>query len=57
MMNRQPLEQCARTDINACNPRDLVDLKDVTIDESLPVPERIGQFLDQVHNPYLFAVC
>ena len=56
MMNRQNLKQCAHADINTCNPRDLVDLQNVTIDTTLPVSQRISQFLDQVHNPYLFKV-
>lgn len=56
MMSRQDLNQCAQADINACDPKDLVDLKDVTIDASLPVPERIDRFLAQVRNPYLFKV-
>ena len=56
MMNRQSLKQCAHADINTCNPGDLVDLQDVTIDTTLPVSRRISQFLHQVHNPYLFKV-
>lgn len=56
MMNRQMLAQCARADINTCDPGDLVDLQNVTIDTTLPVPQRISQFLHQVHNPYLFRV-
>ena len=34
----------------------LVDLNSVTIDESLPVPERVASFLEQIKNPYLFKV-
>lgn len=56
MMSRQLLAECALADINACNPQDLVDLKDVTIHANLPVPDRISLFVDQVRNPYLFKV-
>lgn len=56
MMNRQMLAQCAHADINTCNPKELVDLQNVTIDTTLPVSQRINQFLNQVHNPYLFKV-
>ena len=56
MMNQQTLAQCAQTDINTCDPKDLVDLRNVTIDTALPVSMRINQFLDQVHNPYRFKV-
>lgn len=34
----------------------LVDIRDVKIDTSLPVPERIKSYLDQVKNPYYFRV-
>ncbi len=56
MMSKTDLERCARADLHTCCPRDLVDLKDVTIDTSLPVAQRIDRFLDQVRNPYLFQV-
>lgn len=56
MMNLQMLAQCAHADITTCDPRDLVDLRNVTIDTTQPVPQRLSQLLDQVHNPYLFKV-
>lgn len=34
----------------------LVDIRDVKIDPSLPVPERIKSYIDQVKNPYYFRV-
>lgn len=34
----------------------LVDIRDVKVDTSLPVPERIKSYLDQVKNPYYFRV-
>lgn len=34
----------------------LVDICDVKIDTSLPVPERIKSYIDQIKNPYYFRV-
>ena len=34
----------------------LTDLRDVQIDITKPIPERVESFLDQVGNPYLFKV-
>ena len=43
-------------DLMTCDPGKLVDLKDVHIDTSLPVRERMRGFVQQVGNPYLFKV-
>lgn len=32
----------------------LVDIRDVTVDPSLPKEERIAEFLRQIRNPYHF---
>ena len=45
-----------RSDLMACDPERLADLKDIRIDTSLPVRERMVGFLEQVGNPYLFKV-
>ena len=50
------LDQCRSADLMTCNPDKLVDLCDVHIDTSLPLPERMNDFLRQVRNPYLFKV-
>ena len=34
----------------------LVDIRDVKIDTSLPIPERIKSYIEQVQNPYYFRV-
>ena len=34
----------------------VVDINSVTIDESLPVPERVASFLEQIKNPYCFRI-
>ena len=32
----------------------LVDIRDVSVDQSLPKEERIAEFLRQINNPYCF---
>ena len=32
----------------------LVDIRDVSVDQSLPKEERIAEFLRQIKNPYCF---
>ena len=43
-----------QTDLLTCKTDELVDLKDVRIDTTRPVRERMEEFLQQVGNPYLF---
>ena len=35
---------------------DLIDLKDIKIDENKPITERMRDYLDQIKDPYLFRV-
>ena len=56
-MNRQTELNCLKNaDIKQCEPDQLVDLKSVSIDKSLPVSERMRSFVKQIKNPYLFKV-
>ena len=56
-MNRQTEMNCLKnTDIEQCEADQLVDLRSVSIDKSLPVPERMYSFVKQIKNPYLFKV-
>ena len=56
-MNPQTEVICPKnTDIEPCDPEQLVDLRAVSIDKSLPVPERMSAFVKQIKNPYLFKV-
>ena len=56
-MNRQAEMNCLKNaDIEQCEPDQLVDLRFVSIDKSLPVPERMRSFVKQIKNPYLFKV-
>ena len=34
----------------------LVDIRDVKIDRSMPVEERMKSYVEQIKNPYLFKV-
>lgn len=43
-------------DILTCRPEDLADLKQIRLSPSLPVPQRMEQYLAQVRNPYLVRV-
>lgn len=54
--SKAALEQCRHADLMTCDPGKLVDLRDVRIDTSLPVRERMQGFVQQVGNPYLFKV-
>ena len=53
---KNALEQYRNTDIMACDPDRLVDLREVHIDTALPVPRRMVGFIQQVGIPYLFKV-
>lgn len=35
---------------------DLIDLKDIKIDDDKPITERMRDYLDQIKDPYLFRV-
>ena len=34
----------------------LVDIRDVEIDETLPIEERMKSYAEQIKNPYMFRV-
>ena len=42
------------TDIRTVDPKDLVDIKDVTILEDLPLPERVRDYIRKIKNPYCY---
>ena len=54
--SRAALERYRAADLMTCAPGVLADLRDVQIDTSLPVRERMVSYLGQVGNPYLFKV-
>ena len=38
------------------NLSELVDIRDVVIDKSLPLEERVRSYVEQIKNPYCFKV-
>lgn len=50
------LEHLRNMDIERYDENQIVDLKAVSIDRSLPVCERLSSLWAQVKNPYLFRV-
>lgn len=38
------------------NLSDLVDIRDVVIDKSLPLEERVKSYVEQIKDPYCFKV-
>ena len=52
--SRAALDRYRAADLMSCDPGGLADLRDVQIDTSLPVRERMVSYLGQVGNPYLF---
>ncbi len=56
MLSKEELQKMQAVDPASCDIDDLVDLRDVTIDRSLPLRERFLDFVAQVKNPYLYKV-
>lgn len=50
----EELREKAKVDIRTVDANMLVDIADVKIDSSLPVNERISDYLRQIKNPYCF---
>lgn len=50
------LDHLKNMDIEQSESDQLVDLRSVSIDKSLPVPDRMRSFVTQIKNPYLFKV-
>ena len=50
------VEEMMNVDIRAVSRDDLVDIRDVVIDQDASKEERIKSFLQQIRNPYCFKV-
>ena len=48
------LDQMRDTDVRTVNLDELVDIRDVTVNTSLPKDERLLDYLAQIKNPYCF---
>lgn len=55
-ITKEELEVMKHMTLDEVDRDSLVDLRDVHIDTSLPVPERIASYLEQIKNPYIFKV-
>jgi len=48
------VEEMKNVDVRTVSRDDLVDIRDVHIDRTLPKEERIRSFVQQIRNPYCF---
>lgn len=48
------LEQMKQVDIRTIDREELVDIRDVKIDETLPQEQRFVEFVRQIKNPYCY---
>ena len=48
------VEEMKKIDVRTVSRDDLVDIRDVHVDRSLPKEERIRSFVQQIRNPYCF---
>lgn len=48
------VEEMKAVDIRTVDRNTLVDIRDVKIDRSLPLEERVRSFVEQIKNPYCF---
>lgn len=56
MLTLQELRQMQSLEISACEREQAMDIQAVQVDDSLGKNERILEYLQAVHNPYLFRV-
>ena len=50
------LEQLRAVDVRSIDKNDLIDLNQVTIDETKRLPERVAEFMRKMHNPCCFRI-
>ena len=50
------IEHMRDTDVRTVDPAMLVDIRDVSVNTSLPKEERLLDYLEQIKNPYCFRV-
>lgn len=56
MISKQQLQEMQLVDPKSVSKDDLVDLRDVVLDRTLPLQLRFLDFVRQVKNPYLYKV-
>lgn len=50
------IEEMKNVDIRTVDPESLVDVSEISINDELPVEERVAEFVRKVKNPYCFRV-
>ncbi|NCB93780.1 MAG: hypothetical protein EOM40_14665 [Clostridia bacterium] len=48
------MKEMQEVDIRTVDRSQLVDIKDVTVDQSLPERERLADYIRQIKNPYCY---
>lgn len=49
------LREMAAVDIRDVDSESLVDIESVEIRKDLPIPERVGDFIEKIGNPYCYV--
>lgn len=55
-MTAEDLEGMKKVDLRNVDRNTLVDLQEISIDHSLPIEQRVKDFVAKVKNPYCFKV-
>lgn len=55
-MTAEDLESMKKVDLQSVDRNSLVDLQEISIDQSLPIKQRVKDFVAKVKNPYCFKV-
>ncbi len=56
MITETDLNSLCQINIESCIPSELIDIRDVQIDRTKSVPQRMQDYFTAVRNPYLFKV-
>lgn len=54
MLLPEELEKMRRLDVTNVNPEELVDIREVQIDDSLDDTEKIKDYIEKIKNPYVY---
>lgn len=56
MVTINSLNEMKNADLKECNIDDLVDIRDVKVDNNKTQIEKLMDFIDKIKNPYMFKV-
>lgn len=54
MISRKQLDEFSNTAVSGLDKNRLIDIQGVKINDSLPVEQRLDDYIQQVKNPYAF---